>query len=230
MRWLVTAVVLIGLALVTPRVAAAKKPPPTPFESVRIIIEFNSTAQDAGIQLFVDAEAWKTVSVLDPKGHKIFEVSPKGKLRALGGSELFVESDEPDIAEVPLSDLFAQFPEGTYTFVGTSPDGEKLKSTATFSHVIPDGPTITSAGTLDPAHATIAWNAVTTPAGVAIAGYEVVIEHDDFHFFDVKVPATTTNVTVPPQLLQLTTQYGFEVLAIDATGNQTITESSFTTQ
>lgn len=178
----------------------------------------------------LDAEAWKTVSVLDPKGHKIFEVSPKGKLRALGGSELFVESDEPDIADVPLSDLFTQFPEGTYTFVGTSPDGEKLKSTTTFSHVIPDGPTIVSAGTLDPAHATIAWNAVTTPAGVAIAGYEVVIEHDDFHFFDVKVPATTTNVTVPPQLLQPTTQYGFEVLAIDASGNQTITESSFTTQ
>jgi hypothetical protein len=231
MRWLVMPVLLVGLALGTPRAVVAKpKPPPTPFESVRIIIEFNSTAQDAGLQLFFDAEAWKTVSVLDPKGHKIFEVSPKGKLKALGGSELFVESDEPDIADVPLSDLFTQFPEGTYTFVGTSPDGEKLKSTASFSHVIPDGPTITSAATLDPAHAVIAWNPVTTPAGIDIAGYEVVIEHDDFHFFDVKVPSTTTSVTVPPQLLQPTTDYGFEVLAIDARGNQTITESSFTTQ
>ena len=231
MRWLVIAVLSIGLALGTPRVAAAKpKPPPTPFESVRIIIEFNSTGQDAGIQLFLDAEAWKTVSVLDPKGHKIFEVSPKGKLRALGGSELSVESDEPDIADVPLADLFAQFPEGTYTFVGTSPDGEKLKSTATFSHVIPDGPTIVSPATLDPAHAVIAWNPVTTPAGVDVVGYEIVIEHDDFHFFDVKVPSTKTSVTVPPELLQSTTQYGFEVLAIDARGNQTITESSFTTQ
>src|SRR6185369_13231443 len=112
---LVISVLFVGLALGTPRVAAAKgpKPPPTPFESVRIIIEFNSTAQDAGVQLFFDAEAWKTVSVLDPKGRKIFEVSPKGKLRPLGGSELFVESDEPDIADVPLSDLFAEFPEGT---------------------------------------------------------------------------------------------------------------------
>ena len=128
MRWLVIAVLFIGLALGTPRVARGQaEASPTPFESVRIIIEFNSTGQDAGVQLFFDAEAWKTVSVLDPKGHKIFEVKPKGKLRALGGSELSVESDEPDIADVPLADLFAQFPEGTYTFVGTSPDGEEAE-------------------------------------------------------------------------------------------------------
>ena len=122
-----------------------------------------------------------------------------------------------------------KFPEGTYRFVGTSPDGERLESTASFSHKIPDGPTIVSPGTLDPAHAVIAWNPVTTPACIDIAGYEVVIEQDEFHVFDVKVPGTTTSVTVPPEFLQPATQYGFEVLAIDRSGNQTITATSFVT-
>jgi len=150
-------------------------------------------------------------------------------LKPLGGSELFLEGDEPGLDELPLQDFFMKFPEGTYRFVGTSPDGERLESTASFSHKIPDGPTIVSPGTLDPAHAVIAWNPVTTPACIDIAGYEVVIEQDEFHVFDVKVPGTTTSVTVPPEFLQPATQYGFEVLAIDRSGNQTITATSFVT-
>src|SRR5262249_52581596 len=81
-----------------------------------------------------------------------------------------------------------------------------------------------------PAHAVIAWHPVTTPAGVDIVGYEVVIEQDAVHFFDVKVPGTATSVTVPPEMLQPHTQYTFEVLAIDKTGNQTITSASFVTR
>ena len=220
--------VLVAMPTLALSVTRAKKTR-SPFEAVSIIIEFNSTDQDAGVQLFLDAEAWKSVSVLDPKGRKIFDVNPKGVLKTLGGSELFLESDEPGLADVPLEHLFAQFPEGTYTFVGKSPDGEDLKSTATLSHTIPDGPSLATPGTLDPAHAVIAWHPVTTPAGVDIVGYEAIIEQDAVHFFDVKVPGTATSVTVPPEMLQPHTQYTFEVLAIDKTGNQTITSASFVT-
>jgi len=224
-------VLLTAMALPTFGVAAPRgKKTPMPFEAAKMIIEFNSTDQDAGIQLSFDAEAWKNVTVLDPKGRTIFDVKPKGKLKTFGGSELFLESDEPDLADVSFADLFARFPEGTYKFVGKSPDGENLESTATFSHKIPDGPSIVSPGTLDPAHAVIAWNPVTTPAGIDVVGYEVVIEQDDFHVFDIKVPGTTTSVTVPPEFLSPGTEYGFEVLAIDKGGNQTITASSFVTQ
>ncbi len=227
------AVVALLVAVVAPSLAGAaprRKKPPVAFEAVKIIIEFNATDQDAGIQLSFDAEAWKSVAVLDPAGHRLFEVSPKGALKPLGGSELFVESDEPALADVPLTELFAKFPEGTYRFVGKSPDGENLESTAILSHQIPDGPSIVSPGTLDPAHAVIAWNPVTTPAGIDVVGYEVIIDHDEFHVFDVKLPGTTTSVTVPPEVLQPATEYGFEVLAIDRGGNQTITATSFVTQ
>src|SRR6185436_8011093 len=134
-----------------------------------------------------------------PKGRQIFEVQGKGELRGLGLSELFFESDEPSLADQPLSDLFAKFPEGEYRFVGIPVEGgkqDRLLATATFSHIIPDGPVITSPATLDPGAATITWNAVTTPAGVNIVGYEVVIEKDTFRVFDVTVPASVTSVTV----------------------------------
>ncbi len=46
---------------------------------------------------------------------------------------------------------------------------------------------------------------------------------------DVDVPASVTSVTVPPEFLEPDTEYDFEVLAIEESGNQTISESSFTT-
>jgi len=84
------------VALTVPAIAATvtarAKKPRTPFEAAKIIFEFNATDQDLGIQLFIDAEAWKTVAVLDPDGHKIFEVAPKGSVKPLGGSELLLSS------------------------------------------------------------------------------------------------------------------------------------------
>ena len=70
---------------------------------------------------------------------------------------------------------------------------------------------------------------MTTPAAIDIAGYEVVIEKTT-STSSTKLPGTTTSVTVPPEFLQPGTEYGFEVLAIDRSGNQTITSTSFVTQ
>ena len=69
---------------------------------------------------------------------------------------------------------------------------------------------------------------VTTPTGIAIASYEVVIEQED-RTFDVTLPGTATSVTIPPEFLQPGTAYPFEVLAKAQNGNQTITGSAFST-
>jgi hypothetical protein len=47
--------------------------------------------------------------------------------------------------------------------------------------------------------------------------------------FSVDLPATITKVTVPPEFIQANAEYIFEVLAIEASKNQTISEGSFTT-
>jgi hypothetical protein len=61
----------------------------------------------------------------------------------------------------------------------------------------------------------------------------VIVEVDDDEApdlnFSIDVPADTTMVTLPPELLLAGTEYKFEVLAIEESGNQTITESCFET-
>ena len=200
-----------------------------PFEQASIYIEFYSTAQDAGIQVALDAEAWKDLRIVSPDGRSILALNGKGSLKKLGLSEFFFESDEPALQDMPLKDFLAMFPEGEYKFFGTTPDGEKLLSTATFSHEIPDGPVIVSPALQDRDSTVIQWDLVTTPPGIEIASYEVVIEQED-RTFDVKLPGTATRVTIPSEFLEPGTGYPFEVLAKAENGNQTITESSFSTE
>src|SRR5262245_7750510 len=99
-----------------------------PFEEASIYIEFHSTAQDAGIQVALDAEAWKNLTIVTPDGRSILALGGKGSLKKLGLSEFFFESDEPGLADLPLNDFLAMFPEGEYKFLGTTPDGDKLVS------------------------------------------------------------------------------------------------------
>lgn len=47
--------------------------------------------------------------------------------------------------------------------------------------------------------------------------------------FNVTVPGRKTSVTVPRQFQQPDTDYNIEVLAIEVSGNQTITEGEFST-
>jgi hypothetical protein len=107
---------------------------------------------------------------------------------------------------------------------------------ATLSHVIPCGPEIVSEDTLPFDEAIIGWTPVTNELDPAteecgestdleIVGYQVIVGT-----FQVTLPASATQVTVPPEFLEPNTVYLFEVLAIEASGNQTITEGSFETE
>ena len=76
----------------------------------------------------------------------------------------------------------------------------------------------------------IRWDPVTTPAGVTIVGYHVVVEREDpSRAFRVDMPATATSVTVPAEFMEAGTEYKVEVLSIEESGNQTITEVEFET-
>lgn len=206
-----------------------------PFADTRIIIEFNATDQDVGIQVFLDAEAWKTVTIVSPDGRRIFEVEGKGRLRTLGLTELFFESEEPSLEDLPLEEFLALFPAGTYRFLGTTAEGDTLAGTATFTHCIP-GPIAVSVQQDPDNHTVISWAPPTTffgscPSGLVIVGYQVIVEREEpLREFSVTLPAETTSVTVPPEFLEPGTEYAFEVLAIEAGRNQTITQASFGTE
>jgi hypothetical protein len=62
-------------------------------------------------------------------------------------------------------------------------------------------------------------------------GYQVTVERENPpRVLSADVPPKSTSFTVPADFLEPGTAYKFEVLAIEVSGNQTITVSSFETE
>lgn len=194
----------------------------------RIYIEYNESGNDLGFHVFVDAEDWERLEITDPLGTKIFEVGSGGGYADLGLTELFFEGAEPTLDEFPLEDLLARFPEGRYGVVAQTTSGRRLSSQAVLSHAVPAGPVVSTR--IENGAITIRWAPVTGPAAilpddrVVIVAYQVIVGS-----FQVTLPATATRVTLPPEFAASLSQgrHDFEVLAIEASGNQTITEGEF---
>ncbi|HSB62045.1 MAG TPA: hypothetical protein VLI67_10015 [Vicinamibacteria bacterium] len=203
----------------------------------RIYFEYNASANDLGVHVFLDGEDWRTLRIVNPAGTTIFTVEGKGPYAQLGLTELFFEGAEPTLGdgpdEVPLEDLLAKFPKGKYKFSGKTVEGNDITGTGTLSHAIPAGPSlhlpvsVVGGDTL-----IISWDEVTGRPNddfpdepINILGYQVIVGT-----FQVTVPATTTSVTVTPEFVGSLPSgtHAFEVLAIEASGNQSISEGSFT--
>jgi hypothetical protein len=207
---------------------------PIELDEAEIRIEINDTDGDAGIQIFLDAEGWDSMAVQDPSGEEIFTVTNSGSVATQGVTELFFESAEPSFDEQSLEELLALFPEGEYTFSGTTIDGEELVGSATLTHALPDAPVLIfpeEDGEVDPEDLEVSWEAVADPAGSEIVGYHVVVERDEdpVRVFSADVPADVTSLEVSEEFLEAGIPYKFEVLAIEASGNQTISERDFET-
>jgi hypothetical protein len=200
-------------------------------EDATMIIELNSTDRDAGIQVFLDGEPWKSMRISRPGGGKILKVKAKGRLEGFGLTELFSESNEPEFRELPLQKFKKRFPEGKYTFVGRTVEGQTLRGKAKLSHDIPKGPEITSPteGSEVPADAVVAsWEPVPDTRRVDIVGYRAIVEKEHpLRVFSVDLPASVTSITIPPEFLQANKKHKLEVQAIERGGNQTISELDF---
>ena len=213
------------------------------FADALAIIEYNSHAEDLDFHVELDAPAWEWIAILDPSGNKVFEVSHSGSIGEQGLTSLFFESAELPFDVLPYDEFLARFPEGEYTLVGETLEGEALMSLMTLNHNIPDPPVITSLGEdpLVPMDAvSIAWEHVTSPAGVEVERYQVVVfpvdpeEGQDAIALDIdlpfEVPADLNHVEIPAAWLMSGEQYQYEVIAMEADGNQTLTVGFFTTE
>jgi hypothetical protein len=201
-------------------------------EESRIYIEYNSTDNDLGFHIFLDGEDWKKLRIVGPHGRMIFDVAGKSGYGKLGLTELFTEGAEPSLYEMPLEELLSLFPEGTYQFEGMLADGGKISGTGRLTHAVPAGPDVSCTGDVVGSVLNICWQPVdekaTDPAGgvfpdrtINVVAYQVIVGS-----FQVTVPASDSQmtVTVPPQYVDSLEpgEHGFEVLAIEAGGNQTI--------
>lgn len=223
---------------------------PIPLKEAKLNIEHNATDLDTGFQGFVDSEGWERLEVRGPDGKLILRFEGRGELGSLGLTELFFETVEPENADVPIDEMLAKLPEGDYTFVGRAiEDGERAGTTlgtALLTHAIPAGPDL-----LSPAEGAIVsadeplfvdWSEVDlsiTGKNVKIISYQLIVEKvEEPHphmigklgSLSMYLPPTQTSMTVPEEFLEPGTQYEWEVLAIEKSGNQTLSSSAFQTE
>lgn len=221
-------------------------------ETAKLYIEHNATDADTGIHGLFGGEAWSELCIWDPSGELIMAVDPQGALGDLTVSDLFFESREPPSDEFSIQDLQTAFPEGEYRVGGTDFAGVARVGVAMFTHDVPAEPNITfpvlaedeeSAGdsVVSPTDLVVTWDPVTElTAGdsLSITGYELIItkvDHDDPNglsrpVYDVHVGPATTSLGVPEMFFEAGTVYELEVLALEVSGNQTISVGFFITE
>ncbi len=221
-----------------------------------MIIEL--TDNDIELQVFVDGVLWKSLQIFAPNERRIFNLKTRRNIRRQGGlSELFFASepthyleDEPEF-DGTIEEFLARFPEGEYEFEGQTVNDGELEGQATLTHVLPALPEIIAPVSdgedppeVDPDDLVIAWETVTTrfigDGPVEIIEYQVILDQVDplraEPWIDgktrralINLPSTATSLKVPPEFLLPNAGYEFEILAIEASGNSTISTGEFTT-
>jgi hypothetical protein len=215
-------------------------------KAAKLLIEHNATDEDTGFQGFADGDPWNELVISDPDGVQILTVYSETGLSDFGLTELFFETSEPPNDEIPISDVLARLPEGTYTFTGDMVDGDESEITATFTHTIPAGPQLLTPADgstdVDADNTVISWQPVTKDihgSAVTIVGYQVIVEKDEEpqypegfarSLFSIHLPATATSIAVPSEFMDSGEAYAYEVLAIETSGNQTLSSAEFETQ
>lgn len=219
----VTGVMVALVLAVTPGRSAGEE-----FADLQMFIEYNSTDNDAGIQVFLDGEGWKEL-VIRRNGSVILEIeAERGPFRRTGLTEIRWETAEPSPGLI-----FARFPEGPYRFVATKVNGQKLEGTVELSHDLPPAPCLFSLSNtglltwdLFPADGHPDCLEGDVPGDEEVVGFEVIVENETLGTkIETNVPAGTNQVQIPPHVLGGPGHVvNVEVLAVGENGNKTIAE------
>lgn len=243
--------------------AAMATEPCGDFGECKAIIEINSSDGDIGFHFLMDGDDLNSARIHDPNGVKVFQDFAKGPLMEQKLTETFAESAEPlcwpdpeadeDEDVVTLEDFLDRWAEGTYSFTGSSDEGEKSEGATELTYMMPAAPT-----DLDFDGSVISWapgddlgNCAdfdhlmglvddgmlqVHPAAVVVDEWEVVVEPDledgdplGSLVFKIRVAGDLAplEVTVPPEYLAYfddDTPGKIEVGAIGGEDNATFTE------
>jgi hypothetical protein len=235
--------------------AAESAPCPTEgeeWETALLYIEHNAPDEDTGVHGLFGGHGHSELCIWSPDGRLIMLVDPTGQLNDLTVADVFFESREPPNSEVSIADIEAAVPAGEYRVAGTDFEGVPRVGSALFTHAIPAEPNITApeltedAETADEATVpttglVVRWEPVTETIDgepVVVTAYEVIVTKDDHEdpnartrpIYDVIVGPEATSLSVPADFLEPDTVYELEVLALEESGNQTISLGYFTTE
>lgn len=236
-----------GFALLPGAFAAGE----IPFSEARIFFELNDTDGDLGVHASIDGEPWKRLEIEDPSERRILSITPTGRLRLQGLTQLFFESAEPSFDELDPADFFARFPEGVYEISGITLEGEELESTARIAHLLPGPPQnlrvngvpaaescddVANIPTVSPP-VVITWDRVTRShpelgrqGPATVDRYQVFAEQRTPNplKYSLDLPPNQTRYKVAPELIAVgDREYKFEIQVREVNGNQTAVENCF---
>lgn len=246
-----------AVALALPPLMADEHDENPEFEEAHIFFELNHTDGDLGIHGLIDGDPWHRLIIRDPRNRTLMHLRAQRKLRHQGLTELFFESAEPTFDELDPVDFFARFRPGMYRIIGSTLDGERLRSLAHLTQVMPAPALVTVNGMAmaedcdedDPEEddptivippVTISWEPVTLShpdadgAGAAVQP-PVAVEIVNYQLvvevedaeFSLILPPEVTSVELPAALTDLGERFKYEVLAREVSDNQTAVESCF---
>ena len=222
----ILAVVTVGSVAVGLMLANKKQSGESaPFERATVYFEQNATDEDAEVVFEADTGdlGLASLKVVSPDGRTIIDFkAPNSKLAIR-----HFRFESPELENDGI--VQADFPEGEYTFTGTTVTGVKLHGNATLSHKLPD-----TASVIKPAPdedgvpikgLEITWSPVKN-----LAAYIVTIEQEELaHAISARLPATVTTFAVPDGFLIPQTEYKLAIGTVTKDGNTSFVETSFTT-
>ena len=197
------------------------------FEKVEVRFEQNATDKDAEM-LFEATSAGAglaTLKVLAPGGRTVIDfAAPDSKL---GIRHITLESPEPkDPASVQ-----ADFPEGEYTFMGSTVTGAKLTGKATLSHKLPNTPSLVRPRPDEKGvplkGLQIKWNSSAKNLAACVIAIE---QEESGQKIQATLPASATTFAVPDGFLLPKTEYKLAIGTVSPQGGTSLIETSFTTE
>lgn len=195
------------------------------FEKVKVFLERNVMDKDAEAKFeAIGGEGGlKSLKVVAPDGRTVIDFQAAAS--SLGMRHLSFESPEP------MNDgrVQADFPAGTYTFLGTGVDGGSLEAKTTLSHDFPAPAAFLHPSPDAKAVATkglrVRWKAVHGLDAL------VVVVEDESSGREVRanLAGDVTSFAVPDGFLRPAAEYKLAIGTVAKDGNATFIETSFTT-
>jgi hypothetical protein len=225
-----TPLIATGLlcALLAHRLVAAEKSAAktAAFDSTSARFEQNATDGDveAVFEAIAGDDGLTKLTITAPDGRTIVDFSSPGH-STTGMRQFRFESPEP----TDVAGLKKAFPEGEYSFAGSTSSGTKFKDTTTLKHKLPATTSFVfpkADARNVPAHGLkISWKPVK-----GIAGYTVELDPSKSSaHLEMKLPESVTSFTVPEGILAPGGKCQLGIGTISAAGNVSVIETTFTT-
>ena len=196
-----------------------------PFPTASVHFEQNATDGDVEVVFKIKAEdeGLSQLLINSPDGRTVVDFKAL-ESSTLGIRQFHFESPEPP----DVDSLKAAYPEGVYTFSGTTASGDKLAGRASLSHQLPETAefiTLVSENELiSVTEPKLSWSQVEDAAY-----YILEIEQDQLNMnLTAFLPASTTSFTLPDDLLVPGEEYELAIGTVSSEGNISFVEMEFT--